>query len=179
MIDINAAVHRTFFFPTIVSQARNYFRDFRRIVQHLPHISLVQDYGDGRYRVLYSTVELGAYHVHIFADVKSVLDEATNTLHIQPVNGIPIVKPRSGLTRLTAHGRYHSRSEFYEDEYETTRVEYYMELSARLPTPLGLQIMPGLHRVADNITHKRVHEIAEGFVERAIADLPRWLEEQG
>jgi hypothetical protein len=171
MIEIKATTRRVFLFPAPASLALDFFSDFRRIVQFLPHISLVKGFENGRYRLLYSTVEMATYEVHIFADVETVVDEETQTLAVNPAMDIVPVKSKAKLRSLTAPGSYSSRSFFRETGDFECEIEYDMALGAVLPRPLGLKFVPGnmLNKVADNITHKRMEEIIDGFIGRSVA----------
>ena len=95
MIEIQATTQRSFDFPAPISDARAFFSDFRYIAGLLPHITLLQSYEDQRYRLLYNTTELGAYHVKIFADVQTSFHQESQTLHVQPANGRRSAKARN------------------------------------------------------------------------------------
>lgn len=174
MIDIKATTRRTFIFPAPVPQALEFFSNFRRITEFLPHISLVQDFEDGRYRLLYATVELATYEIHIFADVATSLDEFAQTITVQPATNIKPVKSKATLRSLRASGSYSSQSFFREVGEWESEIEYVMELGATLPRPLGLNLIPTavLNSIADNITHHRMEEIIDGFIERSILAFP-------
>jgi hypothetical protein len=169
MIEIKATARRVFHFPATVPLAIQFFSDFPRVTQFLPHISLIETFENGHHRVLYETIELAAYRVHIFADVKTEIDVANRTLYVRPSEIFPAVKARSTLRSLTAGGSYRSDSIFREtaDECEVTFV---MELAATLPRPSGLRFVPEsvLNRIADNITNHRMNEIIEGFITKSV-----------
>ncbi len=185
MIEIKATARRKFLFPANVPQALQFYSDFPRITQYLPHISLVQSHKDdlpndndspyhdspnfGRYRVLYATTELGAYQVHIFADVETEIDTAAKTLYVRPSNTITPIKSKTTLRSLTAPGSYNSRS-IFRDVGDECEVTFIMELSAVLPRPSGLRFMPNavLNRIADSITNHRMNEIISGFISQSI-----------
>jgi hypothetical protein len=179
MIEIKATTRRTFLFPAPASLALQFYSDFRRITQDLPHISLVEQYGDSRFRLLYSTTEMAAYQVHIFADVETEIDETNHIFHVRPAAGIPPAKSKATLHSIIAPGRYYSRSTF-RPVGDQSEVEYYLELGGHLPRPLGLNLIPGsvLNSIADNITNRRMNEIIDGFIALSIADFPRWQAEQ-
>lgn len=176
MIEIKAAARREFLFPAALPLAIEFFSDFRRVTDFLPHISLVQETADSQqYRVLYSTVELATYQVHIFADVKTELDEPQKILYVRPATDFKPVQSKATLRSLTASGNYSSRSVFREAG-DHCDVLFEMELSATLPQPLGLRFMPGavLNRIADSITNLRMDEIIEGFIIRSINAYEAW-----
>jgi hypothetical protein len=128
--------------------------------------------------MLYSTIELGVYHIRIFCDLQARLDEKGRTLSIIPLNGVPPAKTEKGVKSATTQGFFSSQSVFYADGGETA-VEYGLELRAELPTPGGLRFMPRsvVNHIAHSITQSRISEIAEGFIERSIDAFPFWLAE--
>lgn len=179
MIEVEAKTRRVFLFPASVSLALTYYSNFRRITPFLTHISLVHEYEDGRYRVLYSTVEMAAYEVRIFADVEMELNRPTQTLTIRPFMNTTPVKTKSSLRRMTAQGNYGSHSIFRQAGDNRCEIEYVMELSARVPRPTGLKFVPdsALSRIADNITNHRMEEIVDGFIEKSLLAFSRWHED--
>jgi hypothetical protein len=180
MIEIKATTRRVFLFPAPVPLALDFFGNFRRVTQFLTHISLVREFEGGRYRLLYSTVELAAYEIHIFADVETEVDRQTQTLTIRPAQGTVPVKSKVRLRSLTAQGSYGSRSIFREAENNHCEIEYIMELGARLPRPSGIRFVPEsfISSIADNITHQRMEEIIDGFITLSISAFSHWQENQ-
>ncbi len=180
MIAIQGAVHRSFTFPADLPAAHAYFSDFRRLLNLLPHIRLVKTHGPDQFRVLYHTVEIGVYDVRLYCDLQARLDRARSVLRVGPLSGIAPVKPRVTLTSLTAQGVYQSTSSFL-DGGASTQVEYHLELHARLPKPIGLNLMSdrALERIAHSIVMWRIHEIADGFIERSIDDFKKTRRRRG
>jgi hypothetical protein len=178
MIRVAGSYHRSFTFPAELPLAFTYYGDLGRILPYLPHIFLVQAYRYDRFRMLYSTIELGMYHIRIFCDLEAQLDEKERALIIRPLGGAAPVKRTATVKSATAHGRFSSKSVFHPVDKKTS-IEYSLQLKADLPTPYGLRFMPGsmVNRIADNITRWRIREIAEGFIERSIDAYPYWLEE--
>jgi hypothetical protein len=178
MIKIAGSHQLSFAFPAELPIAFTYYSDLGRVLTYLPHIFLVQAYQYDQYRMLYSTVELGMYHIRIFCDLQSQLDEKERTLIISPLSKPTAVKPMTGVRSSTTQGFYSSRSLFHEANGETV-IEFGMKLWADLPTPRGLRLMPSyvVNRIAHNITRWRIREIAEGFIERSIDAFPFWMEE--
>jgi hypothetical protein len=117
---------------------------------------------------------LGLYRVRLYCDLEAHLDAKKPVLRILPLNISPCVKERVTLYSLTAHGCYTSQSIFHQ-EGRDTRVDYYLQLRALLPKPFGLNLIPDgvLNRIAQNITQRRIHEIADSFVKRVIQDFER------
>lgn len=170
MIEIKARTSRTFTFPASVPQALEFFSNFRRITEFLTHISLVREFEDSRYRLLYSTVELSTYEIHIFADVATTTDWRAQTITVLPTTGIKPVKSKARLRSLRASGSYSSQSFFRKAGERESEIEYVMELGAVLPRPPGLSLVPTalITSIADNITHHRMEEIIDGFIARSI-----------
>lgn len=171
MISLQGAVHRSFTFPAALPAACAYFGDFRRVLTHLPHIRLVKTHAPDQFRVLYRTVELGLYDVRIYCDLAVDFDRERGILRVTPADGPAPVKPRVTLTSLTAQGAYQSTSTF-QAAGDATQVDYRLELRARLPKPFGLNLIS--NRTVERITHSivmwRIEEIADGFIDRSIAD---------
>ena len=180
MIRVAGSARRTFNFPADLPTAFAYYSDVGRILTYLPHIFLVQAHAYDQFRMLYSTLELGVYHIRIFCDLRTTLDVARDrwAIHINPLRGVPPVSPKAGLSASIAQGDYSSSSVFH-DEGQKTRIDFRMTLQARLPTPLGLRLMPAsvVDGIAGNITNARIHEIASGFIQRSMDAFPYWLEE--
>jgi hypothetical protein len=177
MIKITGSATRAFSFPAELPLAYAFYGDVSRLLNYLPHICLVRAYGADRFRLLYSTTELGAYHVRIFADVQTTL-EAGWVLRVHPLEGLRPVEAKAGVNSTTAQGRFSSCSIFY-NEGAQTRIEYDVELRATLPVPLGLRLMPRMmvNRIASSITKNRIREIVAGFIERSVDAYPYWLNE--
>jgi hypothetical protein len=178
MIQVSGSTHRSFVFPAELATAFAYFSGLDRILTYLPHICVVRAYRFNQFRMLYSTTELGVYHIRIFCDLQARLDEKERTLSIIPLNGVPPAKTEKGIKSATTQGVFSSRSVFHPAGNETT-VEYSLELQAELPTPGGLRFMPRsvVNHVAHSITQSRISEIAEGFIERSSDAFPFWLAE--
>jgi hypothetical protein len=174
MICITGAVHRSFNFPADLPTACAYFRDFSRLVRFLPHIELARTHGPHQFRVLYHTLELGVYRVRIYCDIETQFEARQRVLHVRSLTGPKPVRPRVTLTSLTAQGNYTSHSSF-NAQGRHTRVEYQLALHAELPKPLGLQLIPDrvVEKIAEGITVRRIREIADGFITRAIWEFER------
>jgi hypothetical protein len=176
-IKVGSSADRSFLFPGKLPVAYAYYADVGRLLSYLPRICLVRAHGLDRFRLLYNSTELGIYHIQIFADVQAVLEEG-RVLHIRPLNGVPPVRAQADVHSATAQGYFYSRSVFH-DEGEQTRIEYHLQLQADLPVPTALRLVPVamMARVATSITHKHIHDISEGFIERSIDAFPYWLAE--
>lgn len=171
MIHIHGSVHRTFDFPADIQTALAFYSDFRRILHYLPHISIVKEYDPNSYRMLFNTTELGIYRVNIYCDLFSEINEAERTLTIAPLNGCTTpVAAEAGIYSLVAHGNYSSTSTFHPQN-GSTRIEYKLRIQSELPVPLGTQLVPQriVESISNNITHRRMEEIARGFIERSLS----------
>jgi hypothetical protein len=177
MIQIVGSARRSFVFPGELPLAYAYYADVGRLLSYLPHICLVRAYGSDRFRLLYHSTELGLYQIRLFADVQTKLTEGW-VVQVRPLEGIPSVKAKVGIHSASAQGYFTSQSVFH-DEGKQTRIEYSLQLWGNLPTPQGLHFMPGMvvSRIAKRITKMRIHEIADGFVERSRDAFPHWLAE--
>ena len=175
MIQVIGSTNLTFTFPAERSVAYEYYRNIPRLVSYLPHIQLVQTDGENHYRMLYNTIELNIYHIRIYCDVRVEFSLHEALLRIVPVERFPRVKPKSSLNSATTQGIYHSESRFY-DEGTQTRIEYTLHLEADLPTPAGLRLVPNgvVGMITDNITKRRIKEIAGGFITNSITAFPAW-----
>lgn len=172
MITLAGSSHLSFQFPAELPIAFDYFGHIRRTLALLPHIQLQAEYGPMQYRMQYATLELGLYQVRLVCDIQVKLDEAEKLLCIEPFEGWPPVKAAATLNTLTAPGYYRSRSHFTPLEAGLTQIDYQLKLDAALPTPLLARIMPTpvLNSIAHNIANGRIHEIAQGYIQRSIED---------
>jgi hypothetical protein len=177
MIKISGSALRSFTFPAELPIAYAYYGDVARVLTYLPHILMVRAYEPDRFRLLYSTTELGTYHIRIFADVQTTLEEG-RVIHVHPLDGVPPAQAQAGVRWSTAQGVFSSQSVFH-DEGTQTRIEYSLQLRAALPTPAGLRLMPAamVDRISGGITRFRIREITEGFIERSVSAFPDWLAE--
>ncbi len=169
MITIAGSTHRHFIFPGDVRSATSYYHDLNSILNYLPHIQLVAQYGPNQFRALYHTIELGAYRVRIYCDLQVHFDDAAQTLHVTPLPGMNPVRQAVTVSSLTAQGYFTSQSIFHAHDHGTY-IDYQLQLHASLPKPFGLKLIPDavMNQIAASITNWRIHEIAEGFIERSI-----------
>lgn len=176
MINVAGTIRRSYLFPADRPTAFTYYQDLGRLLAYLPHIQLIHTYQEGQFRVLYETAELGTYHIRIFADVHATLNHTDWVLRVNPLDGVLKEPPKSGLNWSTAYGTFTSEHFFYPAG-DDTQIEYILRLKAELPTPLGLRLMPtrAVDAIAENIVHRRMREISDGFIERSIHAFPDWL----
>lgn len=174
MININGAVERSYIFPASLETAIAYYGNFEHILKFLPHIQRVRTYTPSEFRLVYHTVELGAYDVKMFCDLRVYFDAAEQCLRVRAIENYPPVRPHFTLTSLSAQGEYASES-YFQAEGPHTRVVYHLRLNAHLPSPLGLSLVPRpiINQIANNITLARIDEIADGFIEATVNDYRR------
>jgi len=179
MIKVLGSTTLSFMFPADQETAYQYYLDMGRIVQFLPHISMVSANDRNFFRLAYETVELGVYHIRILCDVEAIRDADGDLLQFQPVELSPDVPAKSGFNSSSGRGYYRSES-YFIPEGEQTRIEYHLQLSADLPTPLALKVVPisALNKIAQNITNGRIKEIAGGFIKGSVAYFPQWQQEK-
>jgi hypothetical protein len=174
MIRIAGSVARSFTFPADLPTTRAYFTDYAHVFGQLPHIRRVKTYAPGQFRMLYHTTELSLYEVKIYCDLQTRFDRARQTLVVTPLHDHAPIKSKVTLKSLVAQGLYSSES-VLEEAGHHTQIHYTLTLSAALPKPFGLSMMPDrvLDRIAHSITVWRIHEIADGFIEKTIVDFGR------
>ncbi len=169
MIHIVGTVHREFNFPANLTVALDFFGNMSRTLNYMPNIAILRKYADDQYRMLFSTTELGVYRVRLICDIQTEIDWQACAIRIRPLESAQPVKADAGLYSLTGQGYYASESRFSEQSGQT-RIEYQLVLRARLPEPFGLRFVPAgvLDSIAQNITSWRIHQTADGFIERSI-----------
>ena len=178
MIKIAGSVHRSFIFPADLPTAFAFYGDMSRSLHYPPHISLLHRYDEHTYRMLYSTTELGIYRVRVICDLQVQLDRAGRALRIRSLDPVTPVKSEAGMYSLSGYGQFESESLFTEEDLDAenlpagqhTCIEYRLKLSAGLPVPLGLRLVPVrvIQGIANSIVDWRMAETAEGFIERSI-----------
>ena len=180
MITISGAAKLTFTLPTDIDTAFTYFADLSRVIGFLPRIQFVEAFDDNFLRLCYASRELNAYDVKIYCDALTEVDYANYAIRISPQAGAKPIKSVATLHGATAMGTYQSESYFFAAGAQT-RLEYHIQLHAELPKPWALKMVPDtfMNSIAGNISRHRIHEIADGFIERSLADLPEWIERRG
>mgnify|MGYP002622970964 CR=1 FL=1 len=178
MINITGSIKRAFIFPANPEVALTYYSDLSRVAECLPHISLVHTYAYNQIRMLYETVELGAYTIQIYSDLESSVDWEKMVLNVYPVRietAAPI-EPETSVRHSTGSGLFAIDTQFF-DLGNQTRIEYAIRLKAELERPLGMRLMPKrvVKRIAQSITDERVREIADGFIKQSVAAFPEWV----
>jgi hypothetical protein len=169
MIDLEASFQRTYLFPANLTSSFAYFSNSGRILNYLPHISIIHTYQPNQYRVNYHATEMGIYRILVICDLQISSDEVKNILTVRPLkNQPPRVQSSVGLYSLTGQGQYSSTSIFHPHG-DQTLIDFSLQLEASLPVPYGLKLMPEslLSTLASEITQWRIREIGEGFMQRA------------
>lgn len=175
MISISGSTVRSFIFPASFPAAFDYYQDFERSLSFLPHISIVQNYSEGRYRLRYSSVDSGIYRVNIYCDVGTIAGQEPPCIRISPLGGVPPVKSDVRLYTITGQGQYDSETVFHAAG-QSTRIDYRIKISARLPVPLTLRLIPSalLNSAAHTILQSRIEEITTHFIEQSIKAYSGW-----
>jgi hypothetical protein len=171
MIKITGSIKRSFIFPATVRESISFYSEFKRIIQFLPHISLVHMYSPNQIRVLFQSIELGAYTIRIFCDLACEADEENRAIKVFPVK-IPLAPPvltETTVRGTTGHGLFSLDSYFYALG-EKTRVEYVIRMQGQLDRPSAMKLMPRrvVNKIAQSITENRIREIADGFIQQSM-----------
>jgi hypothetical protein len=175
MIKVTGSITRAFIFPASTKDTLIYYSDLPRIIQYMPHINLVEDYGNNEVRVLYKTVELGAYTIRIYCDMRGQVDETNKQLIISPLQSALPVEANATASISTAQGVFGLQANLFDLD-DHTRAEYHIQLQAVMPRPLGMRLMPKrvVNRIAQNVASSRIREIADGFIKASIDAYPDW-----
>ncbi|MFN2134357.1 MAG: hypothetical protein ACK2UK_00270 [Candidatus Promineifilaceae bacterium] len=178
MIKLNGAAQREFCFGANAASALAYFGSLSSMIQHLPHIELLEEFSSSEVRVRYSSLELGAYTITVITDLVSEMDEDNLAITIRPLDGREAVKSEATLNSTIGYG-YFASAAYLEDAGDKTLIDFRLKIAATLPRPRGLRMMPGrvVSRIASSISQGRVNEIIDGFMANAIEAYPQWLAE--
>ncbi|MGB8645378.1 MAG: DUF1997 domain-containing protein [Anaerolineae bacterium] len=165
MIDIAVSVRRTFVFPAALPATMAYLADFRQVLSYLPHLRLVKVHAANQYRILYQATQAGVYRISFYCDLQVHLDAANRILSVTPLAGIPPVSSRVTLNSLAGQGYYSSQSAF-EPAGDHTRVDYVVEIKARIPKRLQLRLVPDrvFKDLAQELVRQRLEEMTEEFI---------------
>ena len=179
MIKLAGTATLTFNVPAPLTVAYAYYSDLETVLHYLPHIEVVEAFAPDHFRLLYMSREFGGYSMQIYCDLRALIEGGMHVIRILPEENLPPVDASAGVNSSVGRGYFSSRGLFFEDG-EETRIEYEFELKSQLPRPLGMRLMPSrmVNGIARNVTRTRMREIAEGFIERSLAEFPWWLEER-
>jgi hypothetical protein len=169
MITVSGAVSRSYLFPADPATALMFYSNVERTLRYLSHISLLTNSMSEKHRLEFHSIELGFYQVRIICDVKYISDPKRMILTVQPVEPTSKAPPNAGLYSTSNQGIYASQSSFVK-EGNQTRIYYSIRISASLPVPLGLRLMPlsVVNTLARAITKTRMEEIVEGLIRKSL-----------
>lgn len=169
MIPMAGSAERSFVFPAELPAAFAFLGDIKRSFAFLPYISIAVTYSEDQYRLHYHALEAGFYWVDIFCDVQVIREENPRTLRICTLPGRPPVKSAARWNAMTCQGTYESQSLFHPVG-ENTRVDFSIQLSASLPVPVTLRLVPPalVSKSTHNILQLRIEEVSSGFIDRSI-----------
>ena len=175
MIAVSGSTHMTFYLPVDAATAFAFYSDMQRLIPYLLHIRFVRAHADNHLRVCYFAKELNAYDINIYCDILVETDPFAYAIRINPHSAQPLIKPKAGIHTASTYGRYTSESLFFPDG-DGTRLEYSLKLSADLPEPWALKLVPDpvLNSIASHITNARIDEIAHQFIKKSAAAIPAW-----
>lgn len=174
MIKIAGSAKLSFTLPTDLETAFAYYSDIERVLSFIKYITIINA-EDGRYRLQYDTIELGAYHIQVVCDVMVEQLVEERVVKIIPIDALPPVPSQSSMSGTSGRGTYSSEARFAPDP-EGTRIDYTLSMHAALQPPLGLRFMPGriTGKIAQNITTRRLKEVADSFIEESKNAFPLW-----
>ena len=171
MIKITGSIKRSFIFPAIATDAMAYYCQIERIIQFLPHISLVHKYSEDQLRVLYQSQELGTYTIRIYSDLGCELDHSEKAISVFPIKlpEAPEIPTTATMRETSGHGLFAIDAKFFALG-EKTRVEYIIRMQGELERPAGMKLMPRrvVNKIARSITENRIREIADGFIQQSV-----------
>lgn len=168
MIAFAGTARRSYMFPAPLERAFRFNADLDAMLALLPHIAVVGAPSAAVRRLCYGATESGLYRVRIHCTVSTEIDARACTIRIVPrPDETP---PHAGFRSMSGTGRYGSTIGFHRANDET-RIDYGLMLSAELPVPGSLRLVPTavLNAGAERIFHARLEEILDGFVARSIA----------
>jgi hypothetical protein len=172
MIKIAVSARRVFALPADLAASRAHFRDFRQTLQCLPDLCLVKTYAPDQYRILYSATHAGVYRVDLYSDIWARFDDAEDALCVTPLQGIPPAASKVTLGSLTGQGVYSSRL-ILRSAGERTNAKYEVQITATLPKPVGLKLIPNqaVRLFVEGVVRRRIQEITDAFIQGSIERL--------
>ena len=172
MISIAVSARRVFTLPADLPTTKAHFRDFRQTLRYLPDIRLVKTYARNQYRICYSAAEGGVYRVDLYSDIQAGFDDAENILRVTPLQGMPAVASKATVGSLTGQGDYSSRLILLAAGLRT-KACYEVHINAALAKPVGLKLVPNpaVRLFVERVVRRRIQEITDAFIQRAIEGL--------
>lgn len=168
MISIAVSVRRRYTFPAPLQVAFQFNTDLDRMIALLPHIAVIDEPATSVRRLCYHATEAGIYRVRVYCTVAAQIDAKSHCLRIRPLDDP--ASPRAGFRSMRGRGRYESTVRFRPDG-NVTRIEYRLKISASVPTPGLLRLLPSavVQARAGRRFRARLDEILGTFVRRSIA----------
>jgi hypothetical protein len=168
VIAIAGSARRAYLFPAPLDAAFHFNADLDRMLPLLPHIVVLAAPSESERRLCYRATEGGLYRVRIYCTVAVQVDNRIHAIYIRPLDDPS--REEAGFGSMSGAGRYESTIRFRAHGRDT-RIEYGLKLSARLPTPGSLRLLPeGLVQARAELRFRaRLDEILDGFVRRSIA----------
>jgi hypothetical protein len=165
MISIAVSAQRVFTLPVDLATTIAYFRDFKRTIRDLHHLSLVKTYAQNQYRILYSAAEAGVFRVAFYCDIQVQFDEIKQVIRVLPLTGIPPVPPKVTLNSMSGQGYYASQS-IFQAAGPNTNVQYEVEIKADVPKRLELKLIPDqvVKRAVESVVKQRLQVITDAFI---------------
>ena len=180
MINITGSITRTFILPSEPAPVLIFFDDIARVLEFVPHITLVHTYSPNQLRTLYESEELGTYKIRIYSDlqIERNWDEYILDIYSAKIETAVPIEPEANMRETTGYGLFSIQVKLF-DLGDQTRIEFTNKLHAELIRPKGMRLMPKrvVNRIAKGIAESRNREIADGFIENAIANYTAWLKE--
>jgi hypothetical protein len=178
MIAISGTITRTFILPSPPAPALVFFNDINRVIDLIPHITLVHTYSRDEIRALYESQELGSYTIRIYSDlvIERRWDENMLEVYTAKISTAVPIEPTATMRETTGYGIFAIQVQLF-DLGNQTRIEFTNKLQAQLIRPKGMSLMPKrvVTRIAQGITENRNKEIADGFIKNAIESFNEWL----
>lgn len=168
MISIAGTARRHYTFPAPVSDAFRFHADLDSMLRCLPYIAVVAAPAATVRRLRYEATEAGLYQVRVYCTVAADVDPAAHGIHIRSLDDA--APQRAGFRSMSGHGRFESVIAF-QPHGEATRITYSLEISAQVPTPGSLRLLPEalVNARAARRFRARLDEIVDGFVHASIA----------
>ena len=178
MIQISGSITRTFILSSPPEPALLFFDDIIRVIDFIPHITLIHCYSNDQIRTMYESEELGSYTIRIYSDlaIDRRWDEGILEVYSAQIATAVPIEPTATMRDTTGSGLFAIQVQLF-DLGEQTRIEFTTKLQANLIRPKGMRVMPKrvVNRIAQSITETRTREIADGFIKNAIENYDNWL----
>ena len=174
MLRISVSSHRVFEIGCSLARVEQHLRDFDRVLEDLPALKVTDVWGPLQYRIAYSAVIAGVYQVELLSDVQVKRDTENHVLAVSPLQGCPALAAQATLRSLTGQGQYTSKMAL-QDQDGRTAVTYDVGITATIPKPVRLRLMPDLiaRNAVQAVVKHRLDEITNLFIVRTVQRLER------